>query len=169
MQQIALNDITPTKMQRQQMNNDLFKLHEIRVHKELKELGAVQYDLLLPETRALPFIIHPEERITGIVFGRYRRESAAMMKGRGALVATDRRMILVDKKPLFLRYDEIGYHVVSGVSYTSVGISGTVTLHTRVGDVNVRTFNKSCADTFVKAVEKRVFENPTPTTIDSDY
>ena len=123
------------------------------LHEELRKLGADRYDFWLPETHVLPYIIHPDEHIRGIVYGKYRHNGVEPSQGRGALVVTDGRILLIDKKPLFLKCDELAYRVVSGVTYTRVGLAGTVTLHTRAGDIHVRTFNQKCADTFVAAVE----------------
>ncbi|MBC7708253.1 PH domain-containing protein [Polaromonas sp.] len=135
------------------------KQSQMMLESNLKALGAVAYDLLLPETQALPHLIHGDEQILGIVYGKYKMHINAQ-KGRGALVATNHRILLVDKKPLFEKVDELAYRVVSGVTYVSVGLTGTVTLHTRMGDISVRTFNHDCANTFVKAVETSIFENP---------
>lgn len=129
------------------------------VNEVLRQLGAVLYDFWLPETHALPYIIHPDEKIIGIVYGKYENNGAEPAEGRGALVATDNRILLIDKKPLFLKCDELTYNVVSGVTYTKVGPSGTVTLHTRAGDIKIRTLNQKCARTFVHAIETVCFKD----------
>jgi len=128
-------------------------MQQDEINEVLRELGAVMYDLWLPETHALPSIIHPNEKINGIVYGRYKHGGAEPSAGRGALVATDSRILLIDKKPLFLKCDELSYSVVSGVTYTKVGPGGTVTLHTRAGDIEIRTLNQRCAHRFVESIE----------------
>jgi hypothetical protein len=125
---------------------------------KLRKLGAVQYDLWVPETGALPGIIHDDEEIVGIVYGRYTK-SATHETGRGVLVATTQRILLIDKKPLLMKCDELMHSVVSAVSFSKVGIAGTVSLHTRMGDINVRTFNKKCATGFVKAIEAKIIKD----------
>jgi len=142
----------------QHVAHGFFQKHKEQIHAELLELGAVPYDLWLPETHALPLIIHPNEHITGIVYGRYHQEDGHQV-GRGALVATNTRILLIDKKPLFIRCDEVTYEVVSGVTYTTLGFVGTVTLHTRIGAISVRTFNQKCAESFVESVEATIFSN----------
>ena len=134
------------------------KTVQTAMHRDLRKLGAVMYDFWLPETHALPSIIHQDERIQGIVYGRYKHYGGEETEGRGALVATSKRILLVDKKPMFLRCDELTYEVVSGVTYTKAGPAGTVTLHTRAGDISVRTFNHRCAKTFVAAIETNRFQ-----------
>lgn len=140
------------------MARGLFREHRAQIDADLRDMGAVAYDMWLPETHILPLIIHPDERIKGIVYGRYREGEEGFV-GRGALVATDRRVILVDKKPSFVRCDEVGYGVVNGITYGRVGLMGTVVLHTRIGNVSLRTFNQDCAHSFVEAIEANIFDN----------
>lgn len=135
------------------------KIQQTEINKVLRQLGAVIYDLWLPETHAIPLIIHPNEKINGIVYGKYKHGGTEPSVGRGALVATDSRILLVDKKPLFLKCDELTYNVVSGITYTKVGPSGTVTLHTRAGDIEIRTFNQNCARIFVESIEAACFKS----------
>lgn len=129
--------------------------------RRLREIGAVQYDLWLPEIKELDTVLHPDEELMGIVFGRYKQQQLGrgVLIGRGALVATNQRIMLIDKKPMFVRCDEISAVVVSAVTYAKVGPAGTVTLHTRLGDISVRTFNERCAHNFVEAIEAIIFNN----------
>jgi hypothetical protein len=128
--------------------------------KEIRKLGADRFDLMLPETHALLDIVHDDEAIVGIVYGVYQQNNAEHTSGRGVLVATDRRVLLIDKKPIFLKCDELSYNVVSGISYSKAGIAGTITIHSRTGDISIRTYNATCGDTFVKAIEARCLSNP---------
>ncbi len=125
---------------------------------ELKALGAVKYNLLLPETKAIPSEVKPDEKILGLVYGKYKQESSNTIS-RGVLIATDQRVILLNKKFMFKQSDEIAYRVISGVKYSSVAFMGTVTLHTRIGDIHIRTFNRKCAHTFVEAIEGKIFSS----------
>lgn len=124
---------------------------------ELRTLGAVAFDLWLPESHALPNLLHLDEHVWGVVYGRYTNTSK-VETGRGMLVATDQRLLLINKKPLFVKCDEIAYRVISAITYTKAGIAGTVTVHTRMGDINVRTFNQKCARIFVEAIEAKIFK-----------
>lgn len=158
MRQLApLTNDSLSSEQQEQLVNDLLKIHKEHINHDLRRLGAVEYDMILPETSALPLIIHPDEHITGIVFGRYHLSTSDYI-GRGALVATDHRLMLVDKKPLFLRCDEIGYHAVSAIGYHKAAIGLTVALHTKLADIYLRTFNRQCAKNFVEYVERKIFE-----------
>lgn len=122
----------------------------------LKKLGAVWYDLRLPESKAIEHMLHADEQLTGIVFGHYNQTSTGLA-GRGMLVATNQRVMLLDKKLGYEHLEEIEYAVVSGVSYGRVGFGATVALHSRIGDITIRTYNVRCAQKFVEAVESVIF------------
>ena len=103
------------------------------------------------EVHYLPKVIHPNENIIGAVYGHSRN-------GFAIILATDKRIIFLDKKPLYVVEDEITYGVVSGVSFGHAGIGSTVILHTRIKDYKFQTLNKQCAKGFVKAIEERCVE-----------
>jgi len=157
MQATNLNQKQLDKIYQHQLSQGYFKSHKDEVHANLQLLGVDAYDFLLPETHALPLLIPAGEHINGIVFGRYI-QPAIHLSGRGALVATSSRILLIDKKPLFTRCDEIIYQAVGAITYTRVGFAGTIVLHTRMGDISVRTFNHRCANGFVTAVEQNIFD-----------
>lgn len=126
--------------------------HERRVLRELRNLGVSWYGLHTMESHYLSHIIHHDERLGGVVYGVHK-------EGFAMIVATDRRVIFLDKKPMFVNKDEISYYVVSGVSagYTAVGT--IITLHTRIKDYAIRTLNRKCARGFVEYIESRCLEN----------
>lgn len=125
--------------------------HKRRIRKELRDLGVSRSALLRMEAHYLPHIIHPDERLGGVVYGHHH-------DGYAMLVATDRRIIFLDKKPLFVNEDEIKYDIVGGVSFGHAGYGSTVTLHTRMKDYAIRTLNQRCATTFVEYIESRCLE-----------
>jgi uncharacterized protein YhbP (UPF0306 family) len=132
------------------------KNHRRRIKDELTKAGVTSYGLIKDESRHLYKIIHQEEHIQAVVYGRFQLDSVM-------LVATDKRVIFFDKKPFFSTEDEVPYDMVSGVSHGQVGLFATVTLHTRVGDYTVKYANPKNAASFVKYIEKRRMElNETP-------
>lgn len=126
--------------------------HARRVKKELMDMGLSWLGLGSMEARYLPTIIHTNEHLGGVVYGRSK-------DGRAMLVATDRRVIYIDKKPLFENEDEISYDVVSGVSYGHSVLGSTVTLHTRVKDYPLKTTNRVSAEIFIRYIEMRCLEH----------
>ncbi len=125
--------------------------HRRRIIQELKDLGMTRVGLLHGASRYLPSIVHADEHIGGLVYGQN-------LDGFVILVATDRRIIYLDKKPLFVNEDEVTYDVVSGINYSHAGWGSTVVLHTRVKDFKIRTFNERCANNFSEYIELRCLE-----------
>jgi hypothetical protein len=122
-----------------------------RVSQELKDLGVSFWGLMMAESRELPYILHDDEHLKGVVYGHYEGGFAMM-------AATDRRALFVDKKPFFIKALEMAYELVGGVSYGKVGFLATVTLHTRMGDYKISTMNFTCARRFIDFIEERCLE-----------
>lgn len=129
--------------------------HKDRVVNELKAVGITTYGLLKPESRELPRIIHDDEHIGGVIYGQIGGGVSAM------LVATDHRIIFIDKQLFFSTVDELTYDVVSGVRSVSAGVLNSVTLHTRIQDYTFRYVNAHCAEIFVKYIENKRLEKGT--------
>lgn len=132
----------------QHLSGQSLERHKARVKRELQALGVSRYGLWHPEAWRLPHIILADERIGGVVYGRCEL-------GFAMLIATDRRILFLSVLPMFMTNDEVGYDVVSGVSLGNVGVQSTVTLHTRIRDYSIRTYNRRCADRFIAYIESR--------------
>jgi hypothetical protein len=125
--------------------------HSNRIRQELIAASMSNYGLMKAETRHLPEIIHEDEHIGGVIYGR--AESAG-----GMLVATDRRLLYLDHRLLFKKTDEIAYDVVSGVSSNKQGSYASITVHTRLGDFTLRYVNLPTANQFVHYIENMQIE-----------
>jgi len=128
------------------------RLHKKRITKELREAGVTAWGFLKMETRRLPEIIHEDEKIGGVVYGRTTGEKI----GSAMLIATDKRVIFLDVKPFFSTSDEVAYRVVSGVKTNQVGSFASVTLHTRVKDFGLKYVNIKCAKIFKNFIESYI-------------
>lgn len=133
-------------------DNRIKATHRARVAEELKIAGVSRYGLWKMESRYLPKIIHPTEHIGGVAYGLSDNGSAM-------LIATDRRVIFLDRKPLFVNEEEITYNVVAGVSYSHAGPSATVVLHTRIRDYHIQSLNINAVQRFVHFIELRCLEH----------
>ncbi|HSW99125.1 MAG TPA: PH domain-containing protein [Candidatus Saccharimonadales bacterium] len=138
-----------------------------RIRQELRAVGVTTFGMLKFATRRLPGILHEGEHIRGAVYGRYSVGNGLMRWIEGVLVATDRRVIFLDRKPGFEAVDELTYDAVSGVQKSYAWPFAAVTLHTRIGNYTLRFANKRCIDNFMHYVEKRRLErasiyNPYP-------
>jgi general stress protein 26 len=127
---------------------------EQRIISELKSVGVTRHGLAKPESRELPRILHDDEHIKGVIYGRSEANDSAM------LVATDHRVLFLDNQFLFKTIDELSYDVVSGISSSITGPLTSITLHTRVTDYTLRYVNAKCAKIFINYIEdKRIEEN----------
>lgn len=126
--------------------------HRERVKMQLKQLGVTAYGLKKTESKHLSKLIHTDEQLEGVIYGRYDAGSAM-------IVATDKRILFFDKKPLYSTSDEISYDFVSGIKVVRDGYFSTVTLHTRIGDYTLRYANKKCAQIFKQYIESHVLEH----------
>lgn len=122
------------------------------------------YGKIKLESDYLPNIIHENEHIMGVAYGRVLKDekpsfTKLVFTGDSAmLVATDRRVIYLDRKPAFSYSDEITYDVVAGVTYSEQGLFASLTLHTRLGDYVLRYVNEKSAKKFVEYIKKRRLE-----------
>lgn len=133
--------------------------HIERVRRELLRVGVTKFGFWRFSVRSLHNLIHPEEHIKGAVYGRYREAEGQPPWEEGVLVATDRRVLFVDRKPGFLRADEISYNAVSGVEESIAWPFSAVTLYTGVGDFSLRFARRECVEKFVAYVNFRQLEN----------
>ena len=122
--------------------------HTERVRKQLQEAGLGPFTVLRPECRFIPSIIYHDEKIGAAVYG-------LGSDGWCLLVATDKRVIYLDKKPFFVTKDILTYDIVSGVTSNQVGIFASVTLLTRGKQYAVRFVNTTAAATFAHYIESR--------------
>ena len=123
-----------------------------RIRKELRDLDVWPPQFWRTEMHSLPDILHDDEHIMGVVYG-YGSDGFAM------LMATDRRVLYIDKKPMFLKTDEITYDLVGGITHGRVWPFETVTLHTRLGDYKLRAMNFAAAAHFIDFIERRCLEH----------
>jgi general stress protein 26 len=126
--------------------------HKKRILQELRAAGMTTYGTMKMETEQLPKIIHDNEHIGGVVYGRTTGDKV----GSAMLVATDKRIIFLDVKPFFTTSDEVSYDVVAGVKQTKAGPFAGITLHTRVREYGLRFVNTTCAYNFVEFIENHI-------------
>ena len=142
--------LPPTNFQRTIRDMDVE--HAARVRTQLEDIGVGYWGLTSPEAHYLPHVIHRDEQVEAAVYGKSRIGSVL-------LVATDRRIVYLDRKPLFTNEEEIAYDMVGGVSHSQSGIGSSITLSTRVKNYHIKTYNSRCASGFVATIERRCLEH----------
>ena len=133
-------------------------MHEERIKKELQSVGVTPYGMKKFVIKYLPKVIHKDEHIFGVVYGRYKDKQGTITLNEGMLVATDKRIIFIDHKPGFTDMDEVTYDAVSGIKLTQAVFTAVI-LHTKIDNYEIRFANPKCANVFVRYVEQRRLES----------
>lgn len=94
-----------------------------QVEDQLKRVGCNFRFWCRPEIRELCKILMPGETIAQAVVGRYEN-------GYALLCVTDHRLLLIDKKPMFLTLEDIRFDMISEIDYSAQMLDGTVRIMT---------------------------------------
>ncbi|HVV66836.1 MAG TPA: pyridoxamine 5'-phosphate oxidase family protein [Candidatus Saccharimonadales bacterium] len=127
-----------------------------RIKKELAAAGMTTYGQFKMSSRHLPKILEEDEHIGGVVYGHCGI-------GLAMLVATTKRVVYLERRPLFTSMDDIAYDVIAGVQFIDAGVFPALNLHTRMGDYRLTYVNPRCAGTFARYIEDRLEHKPLPT------
>jgi len=94
-----------------------------QVEQQLKRVGCNFRFWGRPEIRELCNILLPGEQIAQAVNGRYEN-------GGAMLCVTDHRLLLIDKKPMFLTLEDIRFDMIAEIDFSSQVFEGTVRIIT---------------------------------------
>lgn len=108
------------------------------------------------EIKELRKILHPDETIIQYTYGYYHG-------GSGILVATDQRLLLIDKRPFYLNLENMPFEYIKSIDFGSRMLQGTLYLQTgiktimfrSVSDANLRkicNFVQDKLDTMTKPI-----------------
>ncbi len=123
--------------------------HSARITADLKKVGVSKYGLFKAETAELPNIIAKDEVIYGCIYGQYG-------EGSGMIVATDRRIIFLDKKPMHLLLEEMTFDKIIDIGADWQPLFSRVTINGRAVKYVFRYVNTKCARIFVNYLETAV-------------
>ncbi|GAC1501399.1 MAG: hypothetical protein NVS1B10_05550 [Candidatus Saccharimonadales bacterium] len=102
----------------------------------LKKLGFKDHGWGRSEVSELPNIILPDEEIYECVNGIYEG-------GFALLVATDVRVLLVDKKPLkYLSIEDLRFDMINEIDYNRRLLSANISISTGSKNLNFRSYNQ---------------------------
>lgn len=103
---------------------------------QLKKIGFSQHAWGRAEVRELPNIILPEEEIFECVNGTYEG-------GFALLVATDVRVLLIDKKPFnYLTVEDLRFDMINEIDYNHRAFGAYVDISTGNRDLKFRSYNQ---------------------------
>lgn len=125
--------------------------HTRRIYTELRNAGMTRYGMSKMATSYLPSVIHENEHIHGVIYGK-------SSEGHVMLVATDKRVLYIDRKPFFTVTDELSYDIISGIRISIAGLFVSVIVHTRAGEFSLKYVNRTCARIFAEYIEKQRIE-----------
>lgn len=98
-------------------------VHPSIIEARLGELGFKSSRWFKSEIRELEHILMDDEKIISLACGRYFGSFAL-------LVATDQRLLLIDKRVFFMTIEDTRYDMISEIDYNSQVHNATVTIYT---------------------------------------
>ena len=102
------------------------------------------------EINELPNILAADEPVMNIVQGFYSG-------GTGILVATDRRLVFIDKGMIYgLKVEDFPYDKLSSIQYSTGLLLGDITVHTSGNIAKIDHVEKGQARAFAEAVRQRL-------------
>lgn len=122
-----------------------------RVRTALKRVGMFNRYFGQAEVRELAQVLTSDEQIIGAVNGRYEG-------GFGMLVATDRRLLLIDKKMMFLNLEDIRYDMISQVVFSARLIDATIVVHTLNTLLRFTTLRQNSLRRLTSFMQEKVME-----------
>jgi hypothetical protein len=123
-----------------------------RVKQQLKSIDADFQFVGRAELRELPKILFDDEYLQHVVFGRYAA-------GFALLCATNQRVLLIDKKPLYLTLEDIRYDMISDMVFNHRLIDTSVTLGTVHKSITFISYNQHRLREMTSYVQKRVMDS----------
>lgn len=98
-------------------------VHQSVIYARMSQLGIKVSSWYKPEIKELSQILMDNEEIIAIITGRY-------YGGYALLVATGQRLLLIDKKTMFMSLEDIRYDMISEIDYSARIFDATITIFT---------------------------------------
>lgn len=121
------------------------------IEAQLTKLGVKQTFFCRPEVRELRHILMDHEGVVRFVNGRYHG-------GFAILVATEQRLLLIDKKPLYLTVEDIRYDMISEVDISARLFDATVIIFTVNKQLSFSAVRQRLLRNLTAYVQRRVTE-----------
>jgi hypothetical protein len=119
------------------------------VEEQLKKIGCNFRFWGRPEIRELRNILVEGETIAQAVNGRYEG-------GFALLVVTDHRLLLIDKKPMFLTLEDIRFDMISEIDYSAHLLEGVVRIMTPNRKLTFVGWNQGRLRILLNYVQQRI-------------
>lgn len=119
------------------------------VSRQLKRLKVNFQFWCRGEIRELPRVLFEGEQLEHVIMGRYEA-------GFALFCATDRRVLLIDKKPFYLTIEDVRYDMISDVQYNHRLIDATVRLGTVHKTISFTGYNHNKLRDFTNYIQQQV-------------
>jgi hypothetical protein len=98
-------------------------VHMSVIEARMSQLGIKISRWFSAEIKELQHILEDQEKIVALVPGRY-------FGGYALLIATDHRVLLIDKRTFFLTLEDVRYDMISEINFTSRVFDSTIEIFT---------------------------------------
>lgn len=130
--------------------NNNSRLKEVKRQIENIQLSNTSAFLGRREINELPSILASDEVVDNIVQGIYN-------KGQGILVSTNRRLIFIDKGPIFgLKVEDFPLDRISSIQYEIGLLLGDIKIHTTGNVAKIENVEKASARSFSEFVRNKL-------------
>jgi len=121
------------------------------VEAQLKRVGCNFRFWGRPEIRELCNILVPGEQIAQAVNGRYQN-------GFALLCVTNQRLLLIDKKPMFLTLEDVRFDMIAEIDYGAQIFEGTIRIITPTRQMVFTSWNHGRLRNILNYTQQRVTE-----------
>ena len=121
------------------------------VEEQLKRVGSNFRFWGRPEIRELTKILMPDEIIAGATNGRYEG-------GFALLCVTNHRLLLIDRKPLFLTLEDIRFDMIAEIDYSARLLDSTIRIMTPNRTLVFTAWNQQRTRLILNYTQQRVME-----------
>lgn len=121
------------------------------VEEQLKRVGCNFRFWGRPEIRELANILMPDEVIAGCTNGRYEG-------GFALLCVTNHRLLLVDRKPMFLTLEDVRFDMISEIDFSARLLDSTIRIMTPNRTLVFTGWNQQRLRTILNYTQQRVME-----------
>lgn len=125
------------------------------IDRQLKAIGADFRFWGRAEANELEHIIMPGEQIAHCLNGHYEH-------GFAMLCVTDHRVIVIDKKPLYLELEDIRYEMISELDFSQRLFDATLTVFTFSKTLKFTAFKMGSLRTASAYIQSRIIDTRSP-------
>jgi hypothetical protein len=120
------------------------------IQKQIGSLDGASRLLAFKEIKELPKILWEDERVEQIIQGMYNN-------GNGVLVATNKRLVFVDKGLMFgLKVEDFPYDKITSIQYETGMLMGEITIFASGNKAEIKYLDKARTRVFAEFVRARI-------------